>query len=425
MVDGHLLRQPGDHDRRAGRGHGDLVVAGGAVDGHLIELTVSGSGHEPSEIDGDLRHPGARQVADHNVVGTCASVELNVLNAIDIHRHGADVARKPRARAIRFDVELLVDVGTVEHERIEAVLAFDDIAAVARIPNERIVPGAEPRRVGAAAAGDDVIAIAAEQRVVAVAAGDGVVASAAVDGELDQAGEPVSGGDDVVTAIGVENEVLGGADVQGEWRGADAVEAHACAVGGDGEYFGGVAAIDLGGVDAVATLHEIAAVAGIPDHAIVAGFAEHLIATRAADQHVVAGDAEQQVVAAFAVEGIVACAAEQQVVARAAGQNVVACAAEQMAAGKAPFASSSVIVSSPPVQNTSITLVFATVGVPPLTGTAPPFTRICPAASRLVTITLSASSPDTDSTPALGEKVALTEGLVAMISVLTKVWRWL
>ena len=61
-----------------------------------------------------------------------------------------------------------------------------------------------------------------------------------------------------------------------------------------------VAAVDLGGVGAVAALHEIGVVAGIPDHAVVAGLAEHLVVAVAAGQRVVAVAAEQQVGAAAA-----------------------------------------------------------------------------------------------------------------------------
>jgi hypothetical protein len=179
-------------------------------------------------------------------------------------------------------------------------------------------------------ADDEVIAITAEQRVVAVAAGDGVVAGAAVDGEVDEVGQPVAGGDDIVAAIGVDDKVFGGADVEEERRRGDAIEPHAAAVGRDREGLGAVAAIDLGRVGAVAALHEVVVIARIPDHAIVAGFAEHLVVTIAAVQHVVARAAEQQVVAAFAKEGVVARLAEQQIAARAAGQRVVAGAAEQL-----------------------------------------------------------------------------------------------
>jgi hypothetical protein len=42
---------------------------------------------------------------------------------------------------------------------------------------------------------------------------------------------------------------------------------------------------------------------------------------------------------------------------------------------------------------------FATVGVGPRMRTAPPFTKICPATSRLTTIVLSCASPTTASSP--------------------------
>ena len=64
---------------------------------------------------------------------------------------------------------------------VGAVLALDDVAAVARIPLERVVAGAEERDVVALLAVDEVVAVAAEQDVDAVAAEQRVVARAAVD----------------------------------------------------------------------------------------------------------------------------------------------------------------------------------------------------------------------------------------------------
>ena len=123
---------------------------------------------------------------------------------LQVHGDVADIAGEPHATAVGRDVDVLVDVGAVEQQRVGAVLAFDRVAAVARIPDERVVAGAELRHVVAAAAGDDVVAVAADQHVVAVAAGDRVVARAAIERELDQAGEAIAGGDDVVAAIGME-----------------------------------------------------------------------------------------------------------------------------------------------------------------------------------------------------------------------------
>ena len=76
-----------------------------------------------------------------------------------------------------------VTLAPLNTQRVGAGLALDGVAAVARVPDERVVAGAEQGHVVAAAAGDGVVAVAADQRVVALAADDGVVAGAAVDGE--------------------------------------------------------------------------------------------------------------------------------------------------------------------------------------------------------------------------------------------------
>ena len=91
--------------------------------------------------------------------------------------------------------------------------------------------------------------------------------------------------------------------------GIEAVEAHARAVGGDGEDLGAVAAIDLDGVGAVAALGQIGIVAGVPDHAVVAGLAEHLVVAVPAGQRVVAIAAVQKVGALAANERVVASSA--------------------------------------------------------------------------------------------------------------------
>src|SRR6478752_1346984 len=67
----------------------------------------------------------------------------------------------------------------VEHERVEAGLALDLVTAIAVVPDERIVAGAEGRHVVAFAAHDRVVAVAAIEDVVARAAGQHVVAVAA------------------------------------------------------------------------------------------------------------------------------------------------------------------------------------------------------------------------------------------------------
>ena len=56
---------------------------------------------------------------------------------------------QPAARAVRRHVDVLADVRPVEVEDIGAALAFDRVAAVARIPLERVGAPAQQRRVGA------------------------------------------------------------------------------------------------------------------------------------------------------------------------------------------------------------------------------------------------------------------------------------
>ena len=81
----------------------------------------------------------------------------------------------------------------IEEHGVDAGLSLDDVGAVARVPPEDVVAGAQDGDVGAAVAVDEVVSVAAEQAVVAVAAGDRVVAGAAVDRDRDQRGQADGG----------------------------------------------------------------------------------------------------------------------------------------------------------------------------------------------------------------------------------------
>src|SRR5262249_6808072 len=96
--------------------------------------------------------------------------------------------------------ELRVDVRAIAPERTDATLAPDAAAAGARVPDEQGAAGAEKGRVVAATADHSVVAVVAQQKIGALTSDDGVVARAAVEGELDEAGEAVSGGDDVMSS---------------------------------------------------------------------------------------------------------------------------------------------------------------------------------------------------------------------------------
>ena len=104
-----------------------------------------------------------------------------------------------------------------------------------RVPLEGVVAGPQQGHVVALLAVDEVVAVAAEQHVGAVAAEDRVVACTAVDGDRDQGGQVAGRGEAVVAAVRVDDQLLGGADVERERRRVDAVEPDPGAVGGGGE----------------------------------------------------------------------------------------------------------------------------------------------------------------------------------------------
>src|SRR5262249_36735800 len=189
----------GDADDAARASHIDRVVASGAGDRDVVHLAVAGArAGRALEID---HHPeagdiGPAEIVDHDVVRAAQCVKIDPLDAVEIHDDVADVAHQPHAGAVGRYVDVLVDVGAVEHERVGAGLPFDRVAAVARIPDECVVAAAELGRVAAAPTVDDVVPVAADQQVVPVATGNGVVAGTAVEGEIDEVGEAVAGGGD-------------------------------------------------------------------------------------------------------------------------------------------------------------------------------------------------------------------------------------
>ena len=153
-------------DREAGARARDLDVVGtvGAVDDDGVGLAVAGAAaRSAGQVEVDLGDVGAGQVVDGDRVGAAQGVEVDPLDAVEVHGDVADVAGEADAAAVGGDVDLLVDVGAVEEHRVGAVLALDGVAAVARVPDEGVVAGAQEGHVVAAAAVDDVVAVAADQ----------------------------------------------------------------------------------------------------------------------------------------------------------------------------------------------------------------------------------------------------------------------
>ena len=247
-----------------------------------------------------------RQIVDGDVVRAAQGVDVDGLDIVNVHDDAADVAGEQNAATVGRDLEALVRGAAVEQQGVDAVLTLDHVAAVARIPLEHVVAGAEQGSIVALVAVDEVVAVAAEKEIGPVAAEDGVVAGAAVDRHADEGRQIAGGAEAVVAAVHVEHKLFGGPDVDAERRGIEAIEPHARAVGGSGEDLRAVAAVDLDGIGAVAALGQIGVVARIPDHAVVAGLAEHLVVTVAAGERVVAVAAVQKVGAVAANEGVVA-----------------------------------------------------------------------------------------------------------------------
>ena len=126
-----------------------------------------------------------------------------------VHRDGAGVAEEREPVAVCGQGDVLGDVGAVEEHRVGAVLAFDGVAAVARIPDERVVAGTHERQVVAPVSVERVVPVAAEHRLDALAAGNRVVSGAAVEAQGDRLGCEGCCRDHVVAAETVDCKRVG------------------------------------------------------------------------------------------------------------------------------------------------------------------------------------------------------------------------
>ena len=188
---------------RAAAGDGDGVVAGRAVDDHAVRLAVAlPLPGVPARSIVDLLDVGAGEVVDRDGVGAAQGVELDVLDAVEVHRDVADVAgqrtRLPLAEMSMFS-SMLAPLNTSV-----SVPAWPSTMSLPSPGFQRNVSLPAPSSATSLPRSpiDDVVAVAAEQRVVALAADDRVVAGAAVEGELDDAGRQRGRVDRVVAAAG-------------------------------------------------------------------------------------------------------------------------------------------------------------------------------------------------------------------------------
>ena len=200
------LRGEAAEDEPAGRVVAQLerVGRGRSVRDDGVDGAVAAAARRV-HVDVDRVQVGAREVADEDRVRAAERPQREPLDPVQVHGDPGDVARERAHGSRSQDLHVLGDVGAVEGERVGTALALDDVAAVARVPLERVVARAEQRGVGAAVAVDEVVAAAADQRVRAVAAEQGVVAVAAVERDGLVGEEPAALVDPelVVTAAGL------------------------------------------------------------------------------------------------------------------------------------------------------------------------------------------------------------------------------
>src|SRR6478735_650193 len=110
--DRHRLGEARHRDHAVDAGDEDRIGTIGGVDDHRIRRTITGAVDTQVEIDlGDV---GPGQVVDRDGIDATQRVELDVLNVVEVHGDGGDVAREPYAAAIGRDVDLLVDLRAVE-----------------------------------------------------------------------------------------------------------------------------------------------------------------------------------------------------------------------------------------------------------------------------------------------------------------------
>lgn len=166
------LREEDIHDRLQSEdahptgiaGRAERVVALRAVDRDRVGRTVAAAVGS-AEVQVNIGHVGARQVADHDVVRTAQGAELSHFDIIQIHADAGHIAVEQHPAAVGEDVDVLAGTGAEEEQLVAAVLALDRVAAVARVPLEDIVARAHQRQIIAVVAEDVVLAVAAEEHI--------------------------------------------------------------------------------------------------------------------------------------------------------------------------------------------------------------------------------------------------------------------
>src|SRR5215211_2556665 len=113
----------------------------------------------PGELDVDSIDIRPGQVVDGDEVGAAEGVEVDPFDAGRVHRDRALGAEELEPVAVRREANLLGHIGAVEAQPVGSGPAFDDVAAVAGIPDENVVTCAQEGAIVAAVSIDHVVSV--------------------------------------------------------------------------------------------------------------------------------------------------------------------------------------------------------------------------------------------------------------------------
>ena len=102
----------------------------------------------------------AGQVLNDDRVGAAERVDVDRLDVVDVHLDRAEVARETEPARVRGRLHDFGSVAAVEEHRVGTGAAFDQVAAVARVPLEDVVARAEVHDVVALLAIDEIVVVA-------------------------------------------------------------------------------------------------------------------------------------------------------------------------------------------------------------------------------------------------------------------------
>src|SRR5262249_6996385 len=140
--------QAGDHEAGPCALDVDRVTGIGAGDNDGVGQGVARAAtRRGGKVEVEVGEVGAGQVVDRDGVRAAQGVEVDPLDAVEVHHDTGDAGAEADARAVGGDVDPLADIRAVEEHRVGAGLSLDDVAAVAGIPDERVVAGTHPDHV--------------------------------------------------------------------------------------------------------------------------------------------------------------------------------------------------------------------------------------------------------------------------------------